>query len=280
MKTATHTLSANRIKYWSALLATPLLASAPACLAQESAVEPAEETPFVSGTLAFVVDTHFVSYGFDVWGAGNKWKDPLFHPSLELSFDLGGGFNAILGSWWDVNNNTTATGTSIGGDKVQEQDVWVGLGYSAGDFSFTALYQEWMYAGQSERIVDLKVAYSHFLSPSVTFHFRTDSELPGNDDGLAAVLGIAPGKTFEKLGDLSVSVPVSVAFETDNFHGGDSGFSFASIGASAGLPLKFITKGDWTLTAGVTYFFTNDDVIPANPKDDFLTGSAGITLAF
>jgi hypothetical protein len=40
-----------------------------------------------------------MSFGQDVWAAGNNWDDPLFHPSLELNFDLGSGFTGILGTW-------------------------------------------------------------------------------------------------------------------------------------------------------------------------------------
>jgi len=274
MKPSKHKLSSNRSKYLKALLAAaPFLTTLPVTLADE-----APEPFFAGGTLALAVDTHFVSYGADVWGAGKDWDDLLFHPMLELGFNLGGGFTGILGTWWDVNDNS-AQPAEIG-KSVQEVDIWGGVSYSMDDFTFTALYQEWMYGGESERIVDLKAAYSHFLNPSLTLHCRVDSGNAGQDDGVAAVLGIAPGKTFEEAGDLSITIPVNVAAETDGFHGGDSGWSFASIGASASIPLKFIAKGDWTLSAGVTYFLTNEDVIPGNVEENFLTGTTALTLSF
>jgi len=283
MKTVKHTLTANYIKYVTALLAAgPLLAASPACQADTIEVtepqpagtisEPAE-SPFVTGTLALTVDTHFISYGADVWGAGDNWDDPLFHPMLELNFDLGKGFTGILGTWWDVNSNAPS---SIG-DVIQEVDVWIGVAYGYKDFNFTVLYQDWMYAGDIERIVDLKAGYAHWLNPSLTLHFRVDEGASGGDNGLATVLGVAPGTSWK---DVSFSFPVNVAFDTDNFHGGDAGFSFASVGAAASVPMKFIPKGDWTFNVGVTYYFTNDDVIPNNPEDSFLTGTAGIVLGF
>lgn len=281
MKTVKHTLTSNYVKYVAALLAAgPLLAASTTCQA-EAAPEPTmEETPFVTGTFALVVDTHFVSYGADVWGAGTKWDDALFHPSLELNLDLGKGITGIVGTWWDVNGNGSGSvgSPAIGNNLIQEVDVWVGAAYSYEDWSFTALYQEWMYAGQSERIVDLKVGYAHFLNPSATLHFRVDHDFGSSiDNGLAAVFGIAPGTSYE---NISFSFPVNVAFDTDNFHGGESGFSFASVGASASVPLSFIPKGDWTFSMGLTYYLTDDDVIPGNVDDCFLTGSAGISLAF
>jgi hypothetical protein len=259
----------TRMKPLRALLgAAPLLAAGTVCFAEE-------EAPFVTGTLDFTVDTHFVSYGADVWGAGNKWSKPLFHPSLELNFDLGGGFTGILGTWWDVNNNATS---SIG-NSIQEVDVWAGISYGTENWSFTALYQEWMYAEQSERIVDLKAAYTHWLNPSATLHFRVDNGFDSDLNGLVGVLGVAPSKTFEDMGDLTVSVPFNVAFNTSDFHGGDSGLTFISIGANASIPLPFM-RGDWSFHAGVTFYHTDNDVIPGNVKENFLTGSAGITLSF
>jgi len=272
MKTVKHTLTSNYIKYVAAVMAAaPLMAGT--CVQADAPPVTEEETPFVTGTLALMVDTHFVSYGADVWGAGTEWKDALFHPMLELNMDLGGGFTGILGTWFDVNDNAP---TSIG-DSVQEVDVWLGLGYGYEDFSFTLLYQDWMYAGSIEKIVDLKVGYSHFLNPSLTLHFRVDEGASGGDEGLATVLGIAPGTSWE---DISFSFPVNLAFDSGGFHGGDAGWSFLSVGASASIPLSFIPKGDWSFSAGLTYYFTNDDVIPGNVDESFLTGTAGVTLAF
>ena len=253
----------------------PLLSAAAIAVSTPAiAEEGAAETPFVTGTLSLMVDTHFISYGQDVWAAGNSWRDPLFHPSIELNFNFGNGFKGILGTWWDVNDNADS---SIG-NAIQEVDVWLGVGYAYENWSFTALYQEWLYANQSERILDFKVAYAHWLNPSLTLHARVDGAEPF-DEGLVTVLGIAPGKTFEDLANLTVSIPVNVSFDTDNYHGGDAGFGFASVGVAASVPLAFM-PGSWSLNAGVTLYHTNDEVIPGNPDETFVTGSMGVALAF
>jgi hypothetical protein len=260
---------ATRMNPLRALLgAAPLLAAGTMCLAEE-------EKPYVTGTLALTVDTHFVSYGADVWGAGKDWDKPLFHPSIELGFDLGGGFKGILGTWWDVNNNATS---SIG-NSIQEVDVWAGLGYGTGNWNFTVLYQEWLYAEQSERIVDLKAGYSHWLNPSATLHFRVDNGFDDDLNGLVAVVGVAPSKTFEDLSNLTLSLPVNVAYNTEDFHGGDSGLTYVSIGANASIPLTFM-RGNWSFNAGVTFYYTDEEVIPNNAEESFLTGTAGLTLSF
>jgi hypothetical protein len=75
---------------------------------------------------------------------------------------------------------------------------------------------------------------------------------------------------------LTLGLPLSVAFDTDGFHGGGSGFSFASAGVSASYAL---TK-NIAASVGATYYHTNDSVIPGNPDSDFVTGSAGFTVTF
>ena len=229
--------------------------------------------PVVTGSLNLNYNTHFISYGQDIWGAGTDFGDKgTFNPAFELNFDLGGGFKAILGTWWDVNSNTDS---SIG-DAIQEIDVWGGFGYTTGKFAFTLLYQEWLYASQSERIIDFKVAYNDgLLNPSLLLHGRVDGAEPF-DTGLVTVLGIAPGT---KAGPVTLSFPIQVAADTEGFHGGDGGFSFASAGVSASVPVSFL-PGNWALNAGLVYYYTEGGVFPTNVDDSFLTGSIGLGLTF
>ncbi|MCW0221562.1 MAG: hypothetical protein OJI67_24770 [Prosthecobacter sp.] len=231
-------------------------------------IEP--EAPFVTGTLSLMANTHFVSYGQDVWAAGGSWQDPLFNPSLELSFNLGSGFSFILGTWWDVNDNAVS---SIG-NRIQEVDVWAGFAYATGDWTFTLLYQDWMYGGSTEEIVDFKVAYSSFLNPYLLLHGRTDRGAATTfGEGLVVQTGIAPGTD---LGPVSLSFPVALSYDTDNFHGGQAGIGYASAGITASIPL---TKSI-TASIGATYFYTNDQVIPGNPDEGFIMGSAGVSVSF
>ncbi len=235
-----------------------------------ASVAPPPDTPFVTGSLSLMLNTHFVSYGQDIWGAGNSFDDPLFNPSLELVFDLGGGLKGIVGTWWDVNDNATS---SIG-NRIQEIDVWTGLSYGVGDFTFTLLYQAWMYAEQTEHIVDLKIAYADgFLNPFLMLHGRVGIDIPGFEEGLVTQLGIAPSKTW---GDLTLTVPISVAADTDGFHSGSSGFSFAS----GGISLAYAISKHVSFSIGATAYYTNDSVIPTNPDDFFVTGSTGFTVTF
>ncbi|MCB1095130.1 MAG: hypothetical protein KDN22_06075 [Verrucomicrobiae bacterium] len=230
----------------------------------------------VSGSLSLDVNTHFISYGADIWGGGNDFEDALFNPSLELAWDLGNDFTFTLGTWWDINDKAVS---SIG-KNVQEVDVWAGISYGGGPVEISLTYQEWMYAEESERIVDLGLGFDAPLSPSLTIHGRVDDGASGGDLGVVAVAGIEL-PSFS-LGAVEFSLPVNVAFATDGFHGGDAGFAYASAGVGASIPLAFMgdTMGSWALNAGVTYYYTNSDVIPNNPDESFFTGNVGIGLSF
>lgn len=230
----------------------------------------------VSGVLSLDVNTHFISYGADIWGAGSNWSDALFNPLLELSFALNDQLTFSLGTWWDVNDNAPS---SIG-DNIQEIDVWAGLSYETGKLTTSLIYQEWMYASDSERIVDLIFALDVPLSPSLTIHGRVDEGASGGDTGIVPVLGIEV--PIVETDGFTLSAPVNVAFATDGFHAGDGGFAYTSAGLSIAVPLAFIdTKfGEWSLNTGVTYYYTNNDVIPLNPDDSFVTGSMGVSVGF
>lgn len=245
-----------------ALLLAGLIALLPA-------ISQAQDDDWITGGLSLDFNTHFMSYGADVWGAGTELDDILFNPSFNLNFDLGNGANVFMGTWFDINDNAE---TSIGDELVQEVDVWVGTSFDATeDVNVTLQYQEWMYGGQSERIVDGIFAYDHDLSPSLTLHGRIDGE--GLDNGLVGVLGISPSYD---IGGQSVSFPINVAANTDDFHGGDGGFTFANIGAST----SFDIAKDTSLNVGATYFYTDEDSVPNNPDDSFVTLNAGIGWSF
>jgi len=238
-----------------------------------------EQASLVSGTLTLSVNTHFISYGADVWADGQNWNDLKFNPSLELGFDLGKGFTAIVGTWWDVNNGSDSVpgNTTIGSNyAIQEVDVWAGLSYAYEKWSFTVLYQDWMYAGQDEQIVDGIVGYDHWLSPKLVIHGRVGNGFSSEANGVVGVVGIAPSKEF---GIVTLSVPVNLAVNTENFHGGDGGFTFFNLGVGASVPLEFM-PGDWSASAGLTYWHTPSSTVPNNPETDFVTGSIGLALAF
>ncbi len=249
----------------------PMIASAGTVSEKGSTMvtPPAEEEPFITGNLTVLYETHFISYGQDVWGIGNSWDEWFIHPSFELDFNLGGGWQFFVNTWWDVNDQ----GYTTIGDNIQEIDVNAGFYYTLDKWKFTVAYGAWMYGEQVEHIVDGKIAYNDgLINPFVLVHGRVADDIP-LDTGVVAQVGIAPAYT---LGPVALSFPIAVSFNTtDNFHGGDAGFAYVSAGIGASIPLyKTIS-----LSLGATYYHTEDDVIP-NPESDFVVGSAGIVVTF
>lgn len=255
-----------------------LLATAPVLAQEEGAEElpteeAAEEVDHLSGNLIMNIDSNFMSYGQDVWQKGT-FRDALFHPQFDLKWDFGNGANIFAGTWWDVNNNADS---SIS-DAIQEIDVWLGAGYTYEKLSVSLTYQEWMYADDSERIVDLGIAYDTFLSPSLVIHGRVDGN-GAQEEGVVFLLGIA--HSFE-LGSWTLKFPLNVGFVTEDYYQEDEGgFGYASVGALASVPMSFIPEGygSWTFNTGLTYFYTDDSNI-GNTHNNILTGTIGVALAF
>lgn len=286
-------------KYSLKLIHSPLLAIALATGAATAGVTetmspaapmapPAEDV--VSGILKLDFNSHFISYGNDVWRDGSSLSDPEFNPMVELAIALPADFTLTLGTWMDFVPSSKGGDSPIGG-RLQEVDVWAGLSYTYEKFTVSVTYQNWFYVSDTEEILDIKFAYDTFLSPSLTIHHRLDAGAAGSfvpgfspgDEGTVLVLGLSHSI---ELGAATISFPFNLAyFVTDEFHAvdADDGFGFASLGVAASVPLTtFIgdAYGDWSLNAGLTYYVTDSGVTPGNPTNDFLTASLGLALAF
>ena len=260
----------------------PMAAPAPA------APSPTEDV--ISGILKLDFNSHFVSYGLDVWSDGSKMSETGFNPNLELYIALPANLTLTIGTWMDVNskiaNSDGVTDSPLGG-RIQEVDAYVGLSYAIDKFSVGVTYQAWMYGSDTENILDVKFAYDCFLAPSLTVHNRLEQGAASGDEGTILVLGLSHSV---EAGPVTFSFPFNLAyFLTEDYHnfpvkgGSDKGFGYLSIGASASLPLTpYIGDGfgEWALNGGVTYFFTDDEIIPNNPKSNFLTASVGLSVAF
>jgi len=232
-------------------------------------VVPAPETPFVTGNISLFYDTHFISYGQDVWAVGNDWDQWFVHPSIELDFNIAEGLQFYVNVWADINDQ--AVGDI--GKNVQEIDLNVGFYYTIDKLKLQLGYGSWNYAEQTEHIIDFKASYADgLINPFVAVHGRPAIDLPGYDEGVVGQVGIVPGTT---LGPVSISLPITASFDTDGFHAGDGGFAYVSAGIGASIPLAEHVA----LSLGVTYYHTQEDVIP-NADEDFITGSAGIVISF
>jgi hypothetical protein len=264
-------------------------------LAQESGESEMDQvTPGEKWTVSLGYDfsSHFMSYGDDVWGAGDDlfgqertnfaWADFVVDAGpIDLNF----------GAWGDINDNATS---GLGGE-IQEIDVYAGASMPVDDFTLSATYQEWYYGADEERIVDLGVSYDDTgliaedfaLNPSFTAHFRVDGN-GAQDEAQAYVFGISPSfQLTEGSYPLTLGIPANVAYVSENFDtfngqaAGDSGM-YANIGASLSMPLSFIPEGygDWTGSATGKYWYADEDAYPGNPEETFPTAMFSISTTF
>ncbi|MBC8128016.1 MAG: hypothetical protein H8M99_12820 [Gloeobacteraceae cyanobacterium ES-bin-144] len=278
-----------KIKNSTKFISLPFLAialTAGTALAGTSApapVTPAPAEDVISASLTLAMNSHFISYGKDVWADGSSMSDLNFNPSLEFAFKLPNNFTLILGTWWDV----TSKGDDIEGypglgGNLYEVDLWAGLAYTYDKFTVGVTYQSWLYGDDAENIVDVKFSYDCFLSPYLLFHNRVSEGASGGDNGTVAVLGI----TYKvDAGPVAISFPVNVAANlTDDYNGegSDSGYAYTSAGAQFSYPLAFLgeTYGEWSLNAGLTYYWTDNKAIPVNPMNHFLTYNFGLGATF
>jgi hypothetical protein len=255
------------------LAAAPALAEEPDAAAEEPQLTAAEKVDHLSGDLLLNVDTNFMSYGFDVWQTGT-FHDALFHPQFDLTWDFGNGFSITGGTWWDVNDNADSSISNA----IQEVDVWLGAGYTYEKLSVSLTYQEWMYSGDSERIVDLGIAYDTFLSPSLIIHGRVDGN-GSQKEGAVFVLGVSHAI---EMGSVTLTFPLNVGFVTSGYYQPhQGGFGYTSLGAIASVPISFIPEGygSWTFNTGLTYYYTDPDNV-GNTHTNILTGTMGVALAF
>ena len=269
----------------TALIAALFLAAAPAALADDASV---------SGSLSLDLNTHFISYGADVWSAGDDWQDSLFNPAVDITWDLGNGVSLYTGIWADINDNAT---DSLGGN-FQELDWWFGASFGlVEDLTIDIVFQQWYFASETEGIIDVILAYdAPILAPTLTIHNRIE-ENGAQKNGTVVDLGIS--HTIEVEG-VSITIPANIAWASDeynyktkenpadptgpeilDFHG-KGGFAYVNIGLDVSVPLTFIPEelGSWDVHGGVKYWHTDEDVIPGNPEDNFVTGTIGIGTSF
>jgi hypothetical protein len=221
----------------------------------------------LTGSASLDYNSHFISYGFDVWGGGdNPGSVATLNPAVSLNYQVDDKLSFNSGFWLDVNDN-------LGSFDTVETDTWIGVAYDAGLATYSATFQNWQYAGTSEEVLDLAVSFDTTLSPYIMLHNRLGEGASGGYNGTFLVLG--GEHSFDVSECFSVTVPVAVGFVLDEFHTTESGYGYASIGLQGSYALTDSTSFNF----GVTYYDTDDEVV-GNDEDSFLTYNAGISLSF
>jgi len=85
----------------------------------------APEEDVISATLSLATNSHFISYGKDVWGDGSSMSRNNVNPMLEFAFKLPENFTFTLGTWWDITAKGDGLPQTLGGD-IYEIDLWSG----------------------------------------------------------------------------------------------------------------------------------------------------------
>lgn len=228
---------------------------------------PSSSAEKLSGSISFDYNSHFISYGFDVWGGGkNPSGESTFNPSVSIDYQVNDQWTLSSGFWLDVNDNT-------GDFETVETDIWFGASYTTGITTISGTFQNWQYGGVSEEVFDLGVSFDTFLSPSVMLHHRLDEGASGGFDGTFLLVGAE--HTFELSDSFSITVPVAVGFALSEFHTTETGYGYASIGLQGSYALNESTS----LNVGATYYDT-DDAVVGNVDDSFITYNAGISISF
>ncbi len=241
----------------------------------------------VSADFSVSYNSHFISYGSDVWSGGSDFfgRESTTFVDGAVTFQVTDAFSINLGAWADVNNNASSR---IGGN-LQEIDVWIGASYMIDKVTLGATYQNWFYSGDVEEIVDLSIGFDDSglyggdfaLNPELLWHIRTSGN---GTQATGSVLVLSVGPEFPLSEALTLTIPAGVGFLMDkDYHGGTkSGYAYSYVGASLDYPLSFISPdfGAWALNATLLAYFTDDKAIPNNPKENFVTGSVGLSLSF
>ncbi len=234
----------------------------------------------VSGSLSLDFNSHFMSYGANVWGASpydveDIGDEILFQPSAGISFALSEGSAIYTGIWADVNDLESS---SIS-DTVQEVDVWVGYYFTVGDFKVDFTLQSWMYAGSAEGIFDVTVSYDTMFSPYIKAHTRFDTAVASQQKGTVFELGGTLYSTT--VGTFSLSVPVATAFSFDDYHvAGEDGYAYSLTGVKFTTPIGIPDSyGTWDLHGGLVWYHT-DKGFTGNDRSSYLTASLGVGVAF
>lgn len=234
----------------------------------------------VSFSLSLDYNSHFFSYGANVWDGPNQNRDTfdgfLFQPSAELNFALTEGSGIYTGVWFDINNNVNST---IGG-RIQEVDVWLGYYFTFESFVTSFTLNQWFYAGDNEGTFDVKIAYTGIpITPYVLAHYRFD---PNGNQETGTMFEVGATLYETEVGAVSLSFPINVGFTFDDYHvANEDGYVYSSISANFGMPLAFISEsyGDWGFHGGLTVYHT-DKAATGNARSSYVALNLGVGLSF
>lgn len=251
-----------------------------AALSLSSQLMAEDESPWsFSASLDF--NSHFISYGANVWGDDTEdiGDEILFQPSAQIDYAISDSQGVYVGIWADINSLASGDidwASGLGSD-IQEIDVWLGYWITSGDFTVDFTLQQWYYAGETEGIFDITVSYDTMFSPYIKIHNRIEAVGDQNKGTIYEVGGTLYEGEYE---GLSYSFSIGAAFNFDEYHVDDEdGYTYSFIGASASYVIYSSDSLDVDLHGGLTYYDTDKDNT-GNAESGYLTANFGIGFSF
>lgn len=192
--------------------------------------------------------------------------------------------NLNVGSW-----NSWHTGSSGSGDGgpgfLYETDFYATLGLGFSGFTLATTYTAYTYPSpdfDAIHEIAFRGTVAHMLAPYVLLA----QEFAEDDPGTYLELGVGPSFALsDEEGGPTLAVPVKIGLDVNDYYGGDTGYSFFSVGGTVNYPLPEQSWGTWGLRAGLEVLALSDTLEGFNFNgDDFSStgfiGFGGLTFAF
>ena len=247
----------------------------------------------ITGDIGIDVYSKYVFHGLTLENQG-----AILQPYADIYFKFysGEGFlNEVslnLGVWNSFHSHHTVASTTRG---WYEFDFLAGMSFTfAKNFTFSPTYVYYSSPGDYFDIshnLQLQLSYNDTdllgkfaLHPYVLVQFELDGKSGnGTDEGVYYEVGIAPSIAA---GPITFAFPIKAGFGSSDYYSNNSGYGFFSAGITASYALKAIPEcfGEWTLTAGATYFNYGDpgssaDAVKGDNTNDVVF-NGGLKVAF
>ena len=236
---------------------------------QSKAVVETTTKSALSGDLGFNFVSEYISRG-----APQEVKGAIFQPYADVFYSIyeGDGFvNKVslnLGVWSSFHSTHTAAPAGARVPAWYEFDYTPGVSVSfAKDFTLTVSYYDFdspSAAFDESRNLNFSLAYNDAnllgafaLHPHVTYLRELEGKAtngPVGTSGNYYEVGVAPA--LPAFGPVTVTVPLTVGFGSNNFYYQNKGFGYFSGGPAVSVALPIPAKyGTWAFNASATYYY-------------------------
>ena len=262
----------------AALVAVPTIGFAGTSVKETKAVIEKSKESCITGDIGLDVYSQYIFHGLTLENQG-----AIIQPYADLYFQLYQGDGALngvslnLGIWNSFHSNHTVASSTRG---WYEFDFLAGVSFTfLKNLTFTPSYIFYSSPGdyfENSHNLRLQLGFddkdllgAFSLQPYVLVDFELEGKSGnGSDEGVYYEVGISPSV---EAGPVSLAFPIKAGFGSNDYYSNDDGYGFFSAGVTASYALKCIPEcyGEWTLTAGATYFNYGDPNEDANAiKDD------------